>query len=186
MILRETVVKNIPVIGLVNSNEATRITYPIFGNSDSAQVVHFFCSFLALLLAKSYIQQEYKHASHRLFHRTRVFLNTQKPSQSVKNIHAFSRKYLRAKNQLFLTKRREVKRKRLILYYNRFNSTVRKATQNLNNFARIKKSPKNRRLNTKNKNKNKSKTNELRNDKLINRIKKKQILKLRPVGIKPY
>ena len=46
MILREAVTKNIPVIGLVNSNEATRITYPIFGNSDSAKVVHFFVAFL--------------------------------------------------------------------------------------------------------------------------------------------
>lgn len=77
MILREVPSKNIPVIGLVNSDCSTKIAYPIFGNADSIQIVHFFCNFLAVLIAKTFVQQEYKQTSHRLFTRTRWQLKHQ-------------------------------------------------------------------------------------------------------------
>jgi ribosomal protein S2 len=112
MILREVVIKNIPVIGLVNSNESTKISYPVFGNSDSIQVVHFFCNFLALLLAKSFIQQEYKQASHRLFHRTRAFFNVKKKKTEESSINIFSKKYIRVQTQLFPTVSKGVINKR--------------------------------------------------------------------------
>jgi ribosomal protein S2 len=71
MILRETNPLNIPVIGLVNSSCATQVTYPIFGNANSVEIVHFFCHFLAVLIAKEVIQQDYKNKSHRIFAKTR-------------------------------------------------------------------------------------------------------------------
>lgn len=74
MILRETHPLNIPVIGLVNSSCATEITYPIFGNANSVEIVHFFCHFLAVLIAKEVIQQDYKNKSHRIFAKSRWLL----------------------------------------------------------------------------------------------------------------
>lgn len=71
MILRETNILKIPIIGLINSDCNTQITYPIFGNANSLQIVHFFCHFIAVLIAKEVIQQDYKTKSHRIFAKTR-------------------------------------------------------------------------------------------------------------------
>lgn len=72
MILHETFIKDIPVIGLVHSDNTKKIAYPIFGNADSLQIVHFFSKFLAVLIAKTYLKQSYKKDSHRIFTRTRA------------------------------------------------------------------------------------------------------------------
>jgi ribosomal protein S2 len=71
MILRETVGLRIPIIGLVNSDCATEIAYPIFGNADSIKIVNFFCHFLAVLIAKEIYKQDHKNKSHRIFAKTR-------------------------------------------------------------------------------------------------------------------
>lgn len=136
MILREAVAKMIPVVGLVNSDEATRITYPIFGNSASAQVVHFFCSFLAVLLAKSFLQQKYKQASHRIFHRTRAFLNVNTKKTKHSSIKTYSKKFIRAQTQLFATSKKGFIKRRWFPKFNRRNSTIRKINQNLNTVSR--------------------------------------------------
>jgi ribosomal protein S2 len=71
MILRETFGLRIPIIGLINSGCSTEITYPIFGNANSLHVVHFFCHFIAVLIAKEVAQQTYRKESHRIYARTR-------------------------------------------------------------------------------------------------------------------
>lgn len=140
MILREAVVKMIPVVGLVNSDEATRITYPIFGNSDSAQVVHFFCSFLAVLLSKAFIQQKYKQASHRLFHRTRAYLNIHTKITDHSSIKTYSKKYIRANTKLFATSKRGFLKPRLIPKFYRKNSTIRKISHSVHVYKKKKQS----------------------------------------------
>ena len=77
MILRETFGLRIPIIGLINSGCATQITYPIFGNANSLHIVHFFCHFIAVLIAKEIVQQNYRKESHRIYARTRWFLRKQ-------------------------------------------------------------------------------------------------------------
>lgn len=73
MILRETSAKDIPVIGLINSNDSVKIAYPIFGNCDSIQVIYFFCNFLSILIAKAFMHQEYKQNSNKILNRTRAY-----------------------------------------------------------------------------------------------------------------
>lgn len=136
MILREAVAKMIPVVGLVNSDEATRITYPIFGNSASAQVVHFFCSFLAVLLAKAFVHQKYKQASHRLFHRTRAYLNIHTKRTDHSSIKTYSKKFIRVQTQLFATSKKGFIKPRWFPKFYRKNSTIRKINQNLNTVSR--------------------------------------------------
>ena len=70
MILRETFVRRIPIIGLINTECVTTVDYPVFGNVDSIQIVHFFCNFLAFLITKSFIQHDYKQQSSNVFNRT--------------------------------------------------------------------------------------------------------------------
>ena len=70
MILRETFIRRIPIIGLINTECVTTVDYPVFGNVDSIQIVHFFCNFLAFLITKSFIKQDYKQQSSNVFNRT--------------------------------------------------------------------------------------------------------------------
>jgi len=67
MILKETLVLKIPVIGLVNSDCKIKINYPIFGNANSIKIVHFFSNFIATVIAKEHFEQNYKNKSHRIF-----------------------------------------------------------------------------------------------------------------------
>ena len=101
MILRETIAKTIPVIGLVNSDESTKIAYPIFGNSDSVQIVHFFCNFLAVLIAKTFVQVEYKQASHRIFNRTRAFVTNKSKKIKATSVDANSKSKILAQTKTF-------------------------------------------------------------------------------------
>lgn len=87
MILRETSAKDIPVIGLINSNDSVEIAYPIFGNCDSIQVIHFFCSFLSILIAKAFMTQEYKQNSNKIFNRTRAYFALK--NKELKNSNIF-------------------------------------------------------------------------------------------------
>lgn len=74
MILRETKILNLPVIGLVNSDCPIEITYPIFGNANSIEIVQFFCYFLATLIAKEVVKQGYNNRNHRILAKTRWLL----------------------------------------------------------------------------------------------------------------
>jgi ribosomal protein S2 len=60
MIVTETKKVGIPVIGLVNSACQLNIDYPIFAQDTSLHSVHFFCHFLATLIAKEIIQIQHK------------------------------------------------------------------------------------------------------------------------------
>lgn len=91
MILRETFAKDIPVIGLINSDDSVKIAYPIFGNSDSIQVTHFFCNFLAVLIAKAFVQQEYKQNSHRIINRTRAYFAMKNKQLKESNVYPQSK-----------------------------------------------------------------------------------------------
>jgi ribosomal protein S2 len=60
MIIRETNVLGIPVIGLVNSNCQNLIAYPIFANDQSVYSIHFFCHFLSSLITKEIVKTKHK------------------------------------------------------------------------------------------------------------------------------
>lgn len=130
MILREVPSKNIPVIGLVNSDCSTKIAYPIFGNADSIQIVHFFCNFLAVLIAKTFVQQEYKQISHRLFTKTRWQLKHQffkmriKKNPQLKYLQTRRVKQLLKLNKKIFWRRRSKERLQQILHNRKKNITV--------------------------------------------------------------
>jgi ribosomal protein S2 len=42
----------IPTIGLAGPDEVSLVDYPVLGNNQSIHTVHFFCHFLAVLIAK--------------------------------------------------------------------------------------------------------------------------------------
>ena len=136
MILRETFAKDIPVIGLVNSDESTKIAYPIFGNSSSVQVVHFFCSFLSLLIAKAFIQQEYKQASHRILNRTRAYLDLSKKTVNTSSVDTFSKREIILNQQIFPTVT-SYRRRQLILrgVYPKRKLTRHAIFKNVSHFA---------------------------------------------------
>jgi len=60
MILKEARTVGLPVIGLVNSNCLVEIDYPIFAQDQTVQSVHFFCHFLAILIAKETVFVQHK------------------------------------------------------------------------------------------------------------------------------
>jgi len=60
MIIAETEKIGIPVIGLVNSNCHLSIDYPIFAQDASIHSAHFFCHFMATLIAKEMVQIQHK------------------------------------------------------------------------------------------------------------------------------
>ena len=60
MIIKETNVFGIPVLGLVNSNCTNEIAYPIFANDFSIYSIHFFCHFLSVLITKEIVKNKHK------------------------------------------------------------------------------------------------------------------------------
>ena len=60
MILKEARKVGLPVIGLVNSNCLLEIDYPIFAQDETLQSIHFFCHFLAVLIAKESVFLQHK------------------------------------------------------------------------------------------------------------------------------
>jgi ribosomal protein S2 len=60
MIIKETKKIGMPVIGLVNSTCTFVIDYPIFTQDTSIYNVHFFCHFIAALIAKEMVQIQHK------------------------------------------------------------------------------------------------------------------------------
>ena len=60
MILAEIKKIGLPVIGLVNSDCRFEIEYPIFAQDQSFSSIHFFCHFLATLIAKELVYWQHK------------------------------------------------------------------------------------------------------------------------------
>jgi ribosomal protein S2 len=60
MILKEAKKVGLPVMGLVNSSTPFQIDYPIFAQEQTIQSVHFFCHFLATLIAKEMVYIQHK------------------------------------------------------------------------------------------------------------------------------
>lgn len=60
MILKEAKKVGLPVMGLVNSSTSFQIDYPIFAQEQTLQSVHFFCHFLATLIAKEMVYIQHK------------------------------------------------------------------------------------------------------------------------------
>lgn len=60
MIIKETNVFHIPVLGLVSSNCQNEIAYPIFANDLSIYSIHFFCHFLSVLITKEIVKNKHK------------------------------------------------------------------------------------------------------------------------------
>jgi ribosomal protein S2 len=60
MILKEAKKIGLPVMGLVNSSTPFQIDYPIFAQEQTIQSVHFFCHFLATLIAKEMVYIQHK------------------------------------------------------------------------------------------------------------------------------
>lgn len=83
MILRETNVLGIPVIGLVNSNCQNLVTYPIFANDQSLYSIHFFCHFLSSLITKEIVKTKKK-----LNNISKKTINMQLP-QALENMSRF-------------------------------------------------------------------------------------------------
>ena len=81
MILKEAQKVGLPVIGLVNSNCLLEIDYPIFAQEETQQSVHFFCHFLAILIAKEAVFLQHKrYTLQKTFHK----INTAKKLASTK------------------------------------------------------------------------------------------------------
>jgi len=60
MILKEARKIGLPIIGLINSHCTVEIDYPIFAQDQTLQSIHFFCHFLATLIAKETIFFQHK------------------------------------------------------------------------------------------------------------------------------
>ena len=60
MIIKETNILGIPVLGIVNSNCQSEIAYPIFANDFSIYSIHFFCHFLSSLITKEIVKNKHK------------------------------------------------------------------------------------------------------------------------------
>jgi len=73
MILKEARKVGLPVIGLVNSNCLFEIDYPVFAQDQTLQSIHFFCHFLAVLIAKETVFLQHKrYTLQKVLHKTYV------------------------------------------------------------------------------------------------------------------
>ena len=106
MIIKETNVFGIPVLGLLNSNCHVEIAYPIFANDVSIFSVHFFCHFLSSLIKKEVLKNKHKLY---LTPKRKVSLSL---SQFQKEIHLFNKKIL--KLQFFRKKKKKSKKKEYV------------------------------------------------------------------------
>jgi ribosomal protein S2 len=60
MIVAEAKKLNLPIVGMVNSHCSLEIDYPIFAQDQTIQSVHFFCYFMATLIAKENVYLQHK------------------------------------------------------------------------------------------------------------------------------
>jgi len=84
MIIKETNVFGIPVLGLVSSDCNNEIAYPIFANDLSIYSIHFFCHFLSSLITKEIVKNKQK-----LYIATKKTTGIQFP-QAIKEIFSFN------------------------------------------------------------------------------------------------
>jgi len=98
-ISKEAINVNIPIIGLLSTNNIIKIDYPIFGNNHSIHVVHFFCHFVAKLIKKEIkgiltknilssffvVPKNKKHNLERQFVVKRRLRNKNKQQNSIKS-----------------------------------------------------------------------------------------------------
>jgi len=71
MILGEAKKVGLPVIGLVNSQCHFDLEYPIFAQDQNVSCVHFFCHFLATLIAKEMV-----YLQHKRYIKKSVYIHT--------------------------------------------------------------------------------------------------------------
>ena len=91
MIIKETNVFGIPVLGLVSSNCQNEISYPIFANDLSIYSIHFFCHFLSVLITKEIVKNKHK------FYLTPKRKNTIKFPQALNEIFRFNKRVMKMK-----------------------------------------------------------------------------------------
>ena len=91
MIIKETNVFGIPVLGLVSSNCQNEISYPIFANDLSIYSIHFFCHFLSVLITKEVVKNKHK------FHLNPKRENTIKFPQALNEIFRFNKRVMKMK-----------------------------------------------------------------------------------------
>lgn len=73
MILKEAQKVGLPIMGLINSKCQFEIEYPIFAQDQTLQSIHFFCHFLAILIAK-----ETNHIQHKRYTLQKALSNAKK------------------------------------------------------------------------------------------------------------
>ena len=99
MILSEITKVGLPVIGLVNSQCHFEIDYPIFAQDQSFSSVHFFCHFLATLIAKEMVYSEHKrYITQRAYVKKKINLVSKKQQILLKKKNAFSNSFSTAEN----------------------------------------------------------------------------------------
>ena len=91
MIIKETNVFGIPVLGLVSSNCQNEISYPVFANDLSIYSIHFFCHFLSVLITKEVVKNKHK------FYLTPKRENTIRFPQALNEIFSFNTRILKMK-----------------------------------------------------------------------------------------
>ncbi len=97
MILRETNSFGIPALGLVNSQNQTEVSYPIFVNEVSVFNVHFFCNFLSALILKEFVKTKHKMAT--ALHKTKTGQFTSNMNQLKNFLKKNQRRFSGKKNQ---------------------------------------------------------------------------------------
>jgi len=77
-LLEETKEVGIPVLGLVSSDCQLNVDYPVLAQDMSIHIVHFFCHFMATLIAKEMVKIQHKlfiKTKSGLFKRDRNFFD---------------------------------------------------------------------------------------------------------------
>jgi hypothetical protein len=116
MILKEVRRVGLPVMGLVNSNCSMEIDYPIFAQNQNLQSIHFFCHFLAALIAKETVYL--KHKSYTLQktlckpYQTKSLIDERKEVSSIEH-KKFFKKLFTLEQAQELQKIKDVRNKKL-------------------------------------------------------------------------
>lgn len=86
VIIKETNIKGIPVLGIINSNCYTNIAYPVFSNDLSIYSIHFFCHFVSSLITKEIIKNK-----HKIYNVSKKTISISFP-QAIKNVFVENRR----------------------------------------------------------------------------------------------
>lgn len=113
-VIKESKNLGIPIIGIINSDDAITIDYPFFSNSNAISVVYFFCHFLANLISKQLNNRQDPNFDINLKHSFSLVQNNKKARKKRTPIIKWNLKKKEKKMMKIRTSIKKIAQKKII------------------------------------------------------------------------